>query len=97
MRRWRRVIGTLLILAPLFVLICSGLLGVLLGSMGMDIHWTSKAAFYVAITSPVLLLCTCVATGIRLLSLQSPKAGFAETQFRRRFDTEPQCSQSVSV
>jgi hypothetical protein len=66
MRGWRRAIGTLLILAPLFVLICGGLLEILLGSVGMDIHWTSKAAFYVAITSLVLLLCACVATGIRL-------------------------------
>jgi hypothetical protein len=48
-RGWRRPIGTLLILTPLLVLTGLGLLGVLLGSMGMDIHWTSKAAFYVAI------------------------------------------------
>jgi hypothetical protein len=59
-RGWRGPIGTLLILTPLLVLIGLGLLGVLLGSMGMDIHWTSKAAFYVAMTCGILLLCGCV-------------------------------------
>ena len=71
MRRWRRTIGTFLILTPLLFLIGGGLLGVLLGSMGMDIHWTSKGAFYVAITCSIVLLCGCVMAGIRLR--KSPK------------------------
>jgi hypothetical protein len=72
MRRWRRTIGTFLILTPLLFLIGGGFLGVLLGSMGMDIHWTSKAASYVAIMCSVLLLCACVATGFQLR--KSPRA-----------------------
>jgi hypothetical protein len=72
-RGWGRPIGTLLILTPLLVLIGLGLLDVLLGSMGMDIHWTSsKAAFYVAMTCSILLLCGRVMAGIRLR--KSPKA-----------------------
>ena len=52
----RTAIGTLLILTPVLVPIGLGLPGVLLGSMGMDIHPHSKAAFYVAITCSILLL-----------------------------------------
>jgi hypothetical protein len=48
MARWRVVFGNLLILIPFVVLAGGCLLGVLLGSMGMDIHWTSKMPFYVA-------------------------------------------------
>jgi hypothetical protein len=66
MRRWRRALGTLLILTPLLVHIAYGLFGVLLGSMGMDIHWTSKGASYVAITCSVLLLGACVVAGVKL-------------------------------
>src|SRR5258708_22606834 len=47
---------TLLILTPLLVLVGLGLLGVLLGSMGMDIHWNSRGTFYVAATWSVLIL-----------------------------------------
>ena len=72
MRRWRRPIGTLLILTPLLVLVGVGLLGVLLGSMGMDIHWTSRGTFYVAAMRSVLILCTCVVAGVHLR--RSPRA-----------------------
>ena len=40
--------------------------GVLLGSMGMDIRWTSKKAPYVAATFAVLLGCACMAAGLKL-------------------------------
>ena len=66
MRVWRRPIGTLLILMPLFVLVGLGLLGVLLGTVGMDIHWNSRGTFYVATTCSVLILCACVLTGVHL-------------------------------
>lgn len=71
---WRRPIGTLLILTPLVVLIGVGILGVLLGSMGMDIdiHWNSTWARYIATVCIVLLLCACVLCGIRLR--RSPRA-----------------------
>jgi hypothetical protein len=54
--RWRRAIGTVLVLAPLFVLIDYCLTAVLIGSLGMDIHIhrASKTAFYVAVTSFLL-------------------------------------------
>ncbi len=66
MRGWRRAFGTLLVLTPLLVLVGLGLLAVLLGSMGMDIHWTSKGPFYVTATSGVLILCACVMAGVHL-------------------------------
>ena len=66
MRGWRRPIGTLLILTPLLVVVGFGLLGVLLGSMGMDIHWNSRGTFYVATTCCVLILCACVVAGVHL-------------------------------
>jgi hypothetical protein len=66
MRRWRRALGTLLILTPLMALIAYGLSRVLLGSMGIDIHWTSKGASYIAMTCSVLLLCACVVAGVQL-------------------------------
>ena len=63
---WRRPIGTLLILTPLLALVGLGLLPVLLGSMGMDIHWNSRWTFYVATTCSVLILCACVVAGVHL-------------------------------
>ena len=63
---WRRLVGIVLILTPLIAIVCGALLGILLGSMGMDIHWTSKAASEVTISSAVLVLCACVAGGICL-------------------------------
>jgi hypothetical protein len=62
----RRVIGTLLILSPLFALMAFAFFGVLLGSMGMDIHWTSRVNSYVTIGCSVLALCACVMAGIHL-------------------------------
>jgi hypothetical protein len=62
----RRVIGILLILSPLFALMAFAFLGVLLGSMGVDIHWTSKGTSYVAIACFILALCACVMAGVHL-------------------------------
>jgi len=62
----RRVIGTLLILSPLFVLMAFPFFGVLLGSMGMDIHWTSKRASYIAMAFSIFVLCACVMAGVHL-------------------------------
>ncbi len=45
MAQWRLWVGMLLILLPLLCLAVMVALGILLGSMGMDIHWKSKAAF----------------------------------------------------
>jgi hypothetical protein len=72
MRRWRKAFGTLLILTPLLVLIVFGLSGILLWSMGMDIHWTSRRASYVASTCSVLFLCACLVAGVKLR--KGPKA-----------------------
>jgi hypothetical protein len=47
-----------------FVLL--GLSGGLLGSMGMDVHWTSKEAPYIAATCVALLVCVCLAAGLKL-------------------------------
>lgn len=69
--RWRRFIGTLLLLTPLFALICCGLLAVLMGSLGMDIHWASKTPLFVAASGAGVLLCACVVVGIRLRKAES--------------------------
>jgi uncharacterized integral membrane protein len=66
MARWRVVFGNLLILIPFVVLAGGCLLGVLLGSMGMDIHWTSKMPFYVAAIFGVLIIFVSVISGVRL-------------------------------
>jgi peptidoglycan/LPS O-acetylase OafA/YrhL len=66
MRRWRKIIGTLLLWTPFLAFGLFSLSGVLLGSMGMDIHWTSDEAPYVAATCAVLLVCACVAAGLKL-------------------------------
>ena len=42
MQRWRRAVRTLLLWTSLVVFLLLGLSGVLLGSMGVDVHWTSK-------------------------------------------------------
>ncbi len=66
MARWRSWVGMLLILLPL---LCVGgmiALGVLLGSMGMDIHWKSRAMFSVTVSALVAGLAACVALGVKL-------------------------------
>jgi hypothetical protein len=40
---------------PLLLLLALPLLGILFGSLGMDIHWTSKMSFYITMTCAVLL------------------------------------------
>ena len=64
--RWRRLIGTPLLLTPLFALICCGLLAVLIGSLGMDIHWASRTSLFVAASGAGIVLCACVVAGVRL-------------------------------
>jgi hypothetical protein len=69
MQGWRRAVGTLLLWTPLMIFFLFGLSGVLFGlsgSMWMDIHWTSKEAPYIAATCVVLLVCACVAVGLKL-------------------------------
>ncbi len=66
MQRLRVAAGTFLILIPLILLLSLPLLGIFLGAMGMDIHWTSKVSFYTTMVFAVVLLCACVLAGIRL-------------------------------
>jgi hypothetical protein len=66
MQRWRRPLGTLLIWTPMLALAFCVFTGILLGSMGMDIHFTSKAASYLAMASTILILIACLAVGLRL-------------------------------
>ena len=65
MRRWRKIVGTLLLWTPFLVFGLFSLSGVLLGSAGMDIHWASKEAPYVGATCVVLFVCACVAAGLK--------------------------------
>jgi hypothetical protein len=67
MNKWRKVAGTFLILTPMVVVIALPFIGVLLGSLGMDIHWNgSKALFYIAVVCVVLMLFACFGAGVRL-------------------------------
>ena len=71
MSGWRRSVGTFLLFAPLMVVIVMVPLGVLLGSMGMDIHWTSPRDAYFGWTCIVLIVCGCVVGGVRLRRIKS--------------------------
>jgi hypothetical protein len=69
MQGWRRAVGTLLLWTPLMIFVLFGLSSALFGlsgSMWMDIHWISKEAPYIAATCVVLLVCACVAAGLKL-------------------------------
>jgi hypothetical protein len=66
MLSWRRRVGTALLFGPLMVVIVMVPLGALLGSMGMDIHWTSARDAYFGWTCIALIVCGCVVGGIRL-------------------------------
>jgi hypothetical protein len=68
---WRRIIGTALILAPLIILVLLIPLGVMLGAMGMDVHWTSKRDAYIGWTCIALIVCTCIVVGLRLRRIKS--------------------------
>jgi hypothetical protein len=63
---WRRTIGTVLLLTPLWGSILFILTGILLGSMGMDIRWTSNRGPYIGWTTIVLLVSSCVMAGVKL-------------------------------
>lgn len=56
----------LLILLPLLCVVGMIVLGVLLGSMGMDIHWQSKAMFIMTVSALVASLVGCIALGFKL-------------------------------
>ena len=66
MQVWRRAVGTLLLWTPLLIFVLFCLSGALLESMGMDVHLTSKKAFYIVTTCVVLLVVACVAAGLKL-------------------------------
>ena len=61
------MIGTMLILMPFCLVLAVALLGIMLGSLGMDIHWHgSRTLLYLMLLCMVLLLFACVIAGIRL-------------------------------
>ena len=53
MQGGRKVVATLLLWIPLVIFVLFCLSGVLLASMGMDVHWTSKEAPYIVTTCVV--------------------------------------------
>lgn len=64
----RSAVGLLLLLLPLLLLATFPFFGVLLGSLGMDIHWTaSTASGYGAATCVAIVLCLSSLIGWRLL------------------------------
>ncbi len=76
MTKRRRFTGILLVLTPLIILLFGALLTLLLGSLGMDIHFEPKIPFSIAgvINVPLLIMCVgipifvaCVTSGIKLL------------------------------
>ncbi len=66
MPRLRRFCGTVLLWTPVVVAVFLGFSGLLLGSLGMDVHWTSAKSQFIAATAVVLVVGVCVAAGLRL-------------------------------
>ena len=70
----RSALGLLLLLFPLLILATVPFFGVLMGSLGMDIHWTaSKTSGYGAIACAVIMLCLSFLFGWRLLQPNTSK------------------------
>jgi hypothetical protein len=64
----RMFVGTLMVLAPLLVMAALPLFGVLLGSLGMDIHWNaSRTLGGISALCLGIILCLSFIIGIRLL------------------------------
>ena len=53
-------------LTPLLALVVVAVGPVLMGTMGMDVRWNSKVACFATTGCIVLILCACVAMGIKL-------------------------------
>jgi hypothetical protein len=69
----RQALGTLFVLLPLLLLAAFPFFGILLGSLGVDIHWNaSRASGYAAAFCVVLLLCVSIFVGWRLLRYRDP-------------------------
>jgi hypothetical protein len=66
MQNWRRALGTILIAIPILFLLALIPVGVVLGSLGMDIHFTSKSAAHIVIFCFVIVMWGCVFAGTRL-------------------------------
>ena len=69
---WRRAVAMLMISTPLLALVVYSVGGVILGSLGMDIHWTSRSAAYIAGFALIVSLIACVAFGVTLLRQRQP-------------------------
>ena len=70
----RSALGLLLLLFPLLLLATVPFFGVLLGSLGMDIHWTaSKTVGYGAVACAAIMLCLSFLFGWRLLHPNTSK------------------------
>jgi hypothetical protein len=62
--------GMVMVLAPLLVVVALPSLGVLLGSLGMDIHWNgSKFLAGASVLGAAITLCAAFIVGIRLLKV----------------------------
>jgi hypothetical protein len=67
-QRGRQALGMLFVLLPLLLLAAFPFFGILLGSLGVDIHWNaSRASGYVVALCVVLSLCLSLLVGWRLL------------------------------
>jgi hypothetical protein len=65
--RCTTVVGTMLMLGPVLLLLAMSLLGVVLGSLGMDIHWNgSRLLLCVIVACLAIALCSCFIAGWRL-------------------------------
>ena len=71
----RSVLGLFLLLLPLLLLATLPFFGVLLGSLGMDIHWSaSRPAGYGAATCAAIVLCLSSLVGWRLLRARTSQS-----------------------
>jgi hypothetical protein len=67
MRRWRKVLGAMLIYLPVLMLVGIILITILATeALGLDIHWVSKTRFYPAMVVAILLFSISIVAGIHL-------------------------------
>jgi len=67
MRKWRRLLGTILIYLPIVMLTAIALLAIFAtAALGMDFHLVSRSRFYVKVVIAALLFLASVVAGIQL-------------------------------
>ena len=67
MRKWRRLLGTILLYLPIAMLTAIALLAIFAtAALGMEFHLVSRSRFYVKVAIAALLFLASVVAGIQL-------------------------------